>query len=74
MLRASEEKEYPYSESDVLEMLNKPLEKKLTEQPKPKLPEEIRRTNDPRYGKYYRIISHLIEKCQASKGQVLQLI
>ena len=74
MLRDSKEKECLYSESDVPKMLDKLLEKGLIELPELRHPEEIGRTNDPKYCKYYRIISHPIEKCKAFRIQVLQLI
>jgi len=65
MLINSEEKECPYFEFDVPEMMDKLLKKELIELPELSRPEEIRRTNDPRYCKYHRIISHPIEKCKA---------
>jgi len=74
MLRDSKEKECPYSESGVPEMLDKLLEKGLIKLPESSRPEEIGRTNDPKYCKYHRIISHLIEKCKAFRRQVLQLV
>ena len=48
MRRDSEENEFPYSESDVPEMLHTLLEKGLIELPEPKRPEEVGRTNDPK--------------------------
>jgi len=74
MLRGSEEKECPHSESDAPEILDKLLEKGLIELPKSKRTKEIGRTCDPRYCKYHRIISHPIEKCKTFRGQVLQLV
>ena len=68
MLRDSEEKECPYSEFDVPEMLNKLLEKGLIELQESSRPEEIRRTNDPKYCKYHRIMSYPIEKCKTFRG------
>jgi len=62
MLRDSKESEYPYSEFDAPEMLDKLLEEGLIELSKSKRPEEIGRTSDPKYCKYHIIISHLIEK------------
>ena len=58
----------------MLEMLDKLLEKGLIELPKSRRPKEIGRTDDSKYYKYHRIISHPIEKCKAFKIQVLQLI
>ena len=58
ILRGSEENECPYFESDAPEILHKLLEKGLIELPKSNRPEEVGRTNDPKYCKYHRIISH----------------
>ena len=71
MLRDSKKNEYSYFESNAPEMLNKLLEKRLVELLELKCPKEFRRTNDPEYCKYHRIINHLIEKCKIFKGQVL---
>ena len=73
MLRDSEKNECSYSEYDAPKMLNKLLEKGLVELPESRRPEEIGRTNDPKYCKYHRIINHPIEKCKAFMEQVLQL-
>jgi len=54
-------------------MLHTLLEKELIKLPESKRPEEIGRTDDPKYCKYHRIISHPIEKCNAFRGQILQL-
>ena len=54
-------------------MLDKLLGKELIELSESKRLEEIRRTNDPRYCRYYRIISHHIEKCRTFKERVKQL-
>jgi len=54
-------------------MLPKLLEKELIELPESKHPKDVRRTNDPKYCKYHRIISHPIEKCNALRIQVMQL-
>ena len=73
MLRDSEKNEHFYFKYDAPKMLDKLLEKGLVELPESRRPEEIGRTNDPNYCKYYRIINHPIEKCKAFRGQVLQL-
>ena len=62
MLRGSEEKECPYSESDAPEILDILLEKGLVKLTEPKHPKDIRRTIDLRYYRYHTIISHLIKK------------
>jgi len=73
MLRGYEENECPYSESDAPEILHKLLKKALIELRESRRPEKIRRTNDPKYYKYHKIISNPIEKCKALNGQVQQL-
>ncbi|KAM2034882.1 hypothetical protein EV2_038918 [Malus domestica] len=54
-------------------MLNDLLEKKVIELPECKYPEEINRVNDPRYCKYYRIVSHPIGKCFILKELIMKL-
>jgi len=49
MFRDSEGKECPYSKSDVTKILDKLLKKGLIELLESSLPEEIKRTNDPKY-------------------------
>ena len=73
MLRDSKKNEYSYSEYEAPKILDKLLEKGLVQLPESRRPEEIGRTNDPKYCKYHRIISHPIEKCKAFREQVLQL-
>jgi len=73
MLRGSEEKECPYFRSNVLEVLNKLLVKGLVELLESKHPKKVRRTNNPRYSKYHRIVNHPIKKCKAFKKQVQQV-
>jgi len=73
MLRGSKENECPYSESNVPEMLDKFMEKGLKKLLESKHPEEIERSNYPKYLKYHRIISHPIQTCNTFKRQVLQL-
>ena len=72
-LGGSEEKECPYSGFDEPEMLDKLLEKGLIELLESKRPEEIGRTNDPKYCRYHKNISHLIENCRTFKERVMQL-
>ena len=54
-------------------MLDKLLEEGLIELSESKRPEEIGRTDDPKYCRYHRIVSHLIEKCRTFKERVMQL-
>ena len=74
MLGGSEDKECAYSEFNVLEILDKFLEKGLIELPNSRHPTEIGRINDLEYYECHSIISHPIQKCKIFKGQVLQLV
>jgi len=81
IFKGFEENECPYSESDALEILYKLLEKGLIQLLESKGPEEVRRTNDPKYCKYHRIIGHPIREVQciqrasptASKGRKIHI-
>ena len=55
-------------------MLDKLFEKGLIELLESKRPEEIERTNDPKYCRYHSIISHPIENCRTFKERVMQLV
>ena len=49
------EEEYPFLQFDLGNIFNKPLRgKKLLGLPKSKHPTQIRRTNSPKYSKYYK--------------------
>ena len=65
--KLKDSKENAASEFDAPKMLDKLFEEGLIELPKSKRPEEIGRTSDPKYCRYHRIISHLIEKCRTFK-------
>ena len=72
MLKDSKKNKYSYSESSALKIFGKLLERGLIKPPESKRLEEIKKTNDPKYCKYHRVISHPKEKCKAFKGQVMQ--
>ena len=74
MLRGSKENKCPYSKSNAPKIFHKLLKKGLIELLKSRCPKEIRRTNDLKYCKYHRVVSHAIEKCKALRRQVLQLV
>ncbi|PIN20262.1 hypothetical protein CDL12_07045 [Handroanthus impetiginosus] len=68
-----QEKEYPFPDSDVLHIFEELLARKLIELPQPKRPEEVEKTNDPKYCKYHRVVSHPIEKCFVFKDKIMAL-
>ena len=72
-LRELEQKTYPFPDSDMAAMLDDLLEKKVIELPECKRPEEMNRTNDPRYCKYHRIVSHPVGKCFVLKELIMKL-
>ncbi|KAM1444030.1 hypothetical protein ACFX2I_040231 [Malus domestica] len=72
-LRELEQKVYLFPDSDMDVMLDDLLEKKVIELPKCKRPEEMNRANDPKYCKYYRIVSHPVGKCFVLKELIMKL-
>jgi len=54
-------------------MLDDLLEKGVIELPPSKRPEELGRTNDPKYCRYHRVVSHPLEKCITLKERIMQL-
>jgi len=54
-------------------MLDDLLENGTVELPAPKRPKEARRTTDPKYCHYHRVISHPLEKCITLKEHIMQL-
>lgn len=72
-LKEFEGKEYPFSDSEVSEILDQLLEQKIIELPGPKRPEEAGKIDHPKYYKFHRIISHLVEKCFVLKDLIVRL-
>ncbi|KAM2039426.1 hypothetical protein ACFX1T_012866 [Malus domestica] len=72
-LKELEEKTYPFPDSDVAAMLEDLLEKKVIGLPECRRPEEMNRTDSPRYCKLHRFISHPTEKCFILKDLILKL-
>ncbi|KAM1195046.1 hypothetical protein ACFX2J_021594 [Malus domestica] len=54
-------------------MLEDLLEKKVIDLPKCRRPEEMNRTDNPRYCKFHRFISHPTEKCFVLKDLIMKL-
>ncbi|KAM1773934.1 hypothetical protein ACFX12_043368 [Malus domestica] len=73
ILRELEQKVYPFPDSDMDAMLDDLLEKKVIELPECKHPEEMNRTNDPKYCKYHRIVGHHVGKCFILKELIMKL-
>ncbi|XP_030964649.1 uncharacterized protein LOC115985896 [Quercus lobata] len=72
-LQEMQEKQYPFPDSDISNMLDHLLELKLIELQEMKHPEEADQTNDPKYCKYHRLIGHPIEQCFVLKDKIMDL-
>ncbi|KAM1796743.1 hypothetical protein ACFX11_036950 [Malus domestica] len=72
-LKELEEKTYPFPDSDVVAMLDDLLDKKVISLPECRRPEEMNRTDSPRYCKFHRFISHPTEKCFVLKDLIMKL-
>ncbi|KAM1802469.1 hypothetical protein TB2_033171 [Malus domestica] len=72
-LKELEEKTYPFPDSDVVAMLDDLLDKKVINLPECRRPEEMNRTDSPRYCKFHRFISHPTEKCFVLKYLIMKL-
>ena len=72
-LQEMQNTQYPFSNSDVSEMFDHLISLELIELPKMKRPEEANQTNDPKYCKYHRLISHPIKQCFVLKDKIMEL-
>ncbi|PIN12542.1 hypothetical protein CDL12_14847 [Handroanthus impetiginosus] len=72
-LKEMQKKEYPFPDSNVPHIFDELLARKLIKLPQPKRPEEVGKTNDPKYCKYHRVVSHPIEKCFVFKDKIMAL-
>ncbi|KAA0057875.1 retrotransposon gag protein [Cucumis melo var. makuwa] len=72
-LRERQKKVYPFPDSDVADMLEQLIEKQLIQFPECKRPKQTGKVDDPNYCKYYRVISHPVEKCFVLKELILKL-
>ena len=72
-LQEMQNTQYPFSNSDVSEMFDHLISLELIELPKMKRPEEANQTNDPKYCKYHRLISHPIKQCFVLKDKIIEL-
>ena len=72
-LKEMEERTYPFLDFVVSRMLDDLLEKKITKLLECKRPREMGHTNNPKYCKYHRVISHPVEKCFVLKDIIIRL-
>ena len=67
-------KQYPFDNSDVPRIFDELLKNRLIELPEMKRPDEEGRSDDPKYCKYHRLISHPIQDCFVFKEKVMKLV
>ncbi|KAL0011686.1 hypothetical protein SO802_006794 [Lithocarpus litseifolius] len=72
-LKEMEERTYPFPDSDVSRLLDDLQEKKIIKLPECKRLEEMGHTNDLKYCKYHRVVSHPVEKCIVLKDIIIRL-
>ncbi|KAL2525808.1 Uncharacterized protein Adt_10862 [Abeliophyllum distichum] len=73
-LKELEEKEYPFSDSEVFRILDQLPEQKIIELPTPKRPEEVGQVDHPKYCRFHQIISHTVERCFVLKDLIVCLV
>ena len=72
-LKELKEKKYLFPYSNVPNMLEDLLQKKVIELFECKRPKEMGRVDDPNYCHYHRIVSHPVEKCFILKELIMKL-
>ena len=74
ILKELQEKRYLFPDSDLSGMLDDLLEKRVIQLSESKRPKDIRRTTDPKYCRYHRMVSHPLKKCVTLKEHIMRLI
>lgn len=72
-LKERQQKQYPFSDSNVPRMLDDLLQANLIELLEMKRPEESDHVNDPNICRYHRLISHPAQKCFFLKDKIIEL-
>jgi len=73
-LKELEEKKYLFPDSHLLGLLDNLLEKGVIQLSELKRLEEVGRTDDPKYCRYHKMVSHPLEKCVMLREQIMRLI
>ncbi|KAL9666826.1 hypothetical protein QQ045_001169 [Rhodiola kirilowii] len=73
-LKELQAKKYPFPDSDLSGMLDDLLEKGIINLPEAKRPDEVNRTNDPKYCRYHRLVSHSIKNCVTLTELIMRLV
>ncbi|GAA0158685.1 hypothetical protein LIER_15643 [Lithospermum erythrorhizon] len=73
-MKEMQAKEYPFFESDIPRIFEELLKAKMIKLPKAKRLEEAKRSTEPNYCKYHRILGHPIKKCFVFKEKFMDLV
>ena len=72
-LKELQDKRYLFPNSNFSGMLDDLLEIGIILLPKRKRPEDVRRTVNPKYYHYHRMVSHPLKKCVTLKEHIMRL-
>ena len=73
-LKERKEVKYSFDDEDVGTIFEELLAAKMITLPEPKRPAEVNKTDDPKYCRYHRLISHTIEDCYILKDIIQEKI
>ncbi|KAM2162439.1 hypothetical protein ACFX1Q_040230 [Malus domestica] len=73
-LKERKEVKYSFDDEDVGTIFDELFAAKMIMLPEPKRPAEVNKTDDPKYCRYHRLISHTIEDCYILKDIIQEKI
>ncbi|CAL9017106.1 unnamed protein product [Prunus brigantina] len=73
-LKERKEVKYSFDDEDVEEIFDQLLASNGITLPESKRPAEANKTNDPRYCRYHRLISHTLKDCYILKDKIQELL
>ncbi|CAL2227449.1 unnamed protein product [Prunus armeniaca] len=73
-LKERKEVKYSFDDDDVEEIFDQLLASKGITLPESKRPAEANKTNDPKYCRYHRLISHTLKDCYILKDKIQELL
>ena len=73
-LKERQSAKYSFSGEDVEPIFNELMAAGALKLPQSKRPEEVNKTNDPKYYRYHRLVSHTIKDCYVLKDIIQKMI
>jgi len=73
-LKERKEVKYSFDDDDVEEIFDQLLASKAITLPESKRPAEASKTNDPKYCRYHRLVSHTLQDCYILKDKIQELL